>query len=155
MHFDPLGVNVASNNSTHSILIISEINRNHYVYERNIAARKRDVIPCYIPMIMVTSKIKHDFFYLDFLLFWSKQCIASWLKSWKNPTKSLHRFQSLNMPQKFPQLKKFGGSFLIRIKITLFVVPLIVSGKLKDFDGLQIHLKRVLRGSKETCKVQS
>ena len=45
-YFDRQYVNVALNNSTHSVLIISRINRSHYVYEGNFTERKRDRIRC-------------------------------------------------------------------------------------------------------------
>ena len=38
---------------------------------------------------MVISKIKNEFFYLDFLLFLTKKFITSWLKRWKEKHKNI------------------------------------------------------------------
>ena len=46
--FDRKCVYVGLYNSTHSILIISRINRSHYKNKRKFTDKKRDGIPCFI-----------------------------------------------------------------------------------------------------------
>ena len=46
-----------------------------------VAFQRRDKLSVpYLQCTMVISKIKHEFFYLDFLLFQTKKFITSWLK---------------------------------------------------------------------------
>ena len=49
------------------------------------------------------------------------------------------------MLKKFPLLKKSHDCFSNRIKTARFVVPLIVLGELKVFNGPQMHSKKILR----------
>ena len=109
--------------------------------------------------IIVISKIKYKYFYLDFLLFYFiildfyiilyyfiilKNVLLHVWRCEKKNTVTLNWFHVLNMFKKFPRLKSFT-CFLTHKKTAQFVVRLIVLGKWKVSAGLQIHPKNTLR----------
>ena len=70
----------------------------------------------FLQCIMVTSKIKHDFFFDSFYYFEKKKLITSWLKRWKSNKKTLNWFHVLNMLKNFLHLKKCHGCFSTSMK---------------------------------------
>ena len=85
---------------------------------------------------------------MDFLSLQKNLLLYGWRVERKN-TKKLNLFQGLNMLKKLFQLK-FRGCFSTHIKTRRFVVPLIVLGKWRVFDGQEIHPKNILRRNKES-----
>lgn len=85
---------------------------------------------------------------MDFLSLQKNLLLYGWRVERKN-TKKLNLFQGLNMLKKLFQLK-FRGCFSTHIKTRRFVVPLIVLGKWRVFDGQEIYPKNILRRNKES-----
>ena len=72
----------------------------------------------------------------------------------KDNTKKFNCFHVLNIFKNVPHLKEFHGCFLTHMKAAQFVLSLIVFVKLKVFDRLKIHRRKILRGPDKACEVQ-
>ena len=56
---------------------------------------------------------------------------------------------------KFPRLRKLHECLSTQIKAVRFIVLLIFLGNFRNFSGLQIPLKKILRWEDKACKTRS
>ena len=75
-------------------------------------------------------------------------------KNQKNQHKSIELISSFRYTYKIFPSQKVSGLFFDPHETGRFIMPLIVLGKLKVIDGLQIHPKTILRDANKVDKAR-